>query len=126
MFVEAPTGLRTLTRALRLVVDLEHVDAQRLLGRRVDPPQQLQSRLQGLHLGDDLLPRLGTEHVGEVAIHANRLDAHHTRSLTGLELQELSGLHPLDAVVSDTDLEGLLAGHDCVVIRTLDANLSHG
>lgn len=101
------------------------MDSQTLLGYGIDLPQEANGLVLVVDLRDDLSPRLGRQHICEAVVDADRLDPHDTRSVSGFELQELTGLQTLDVVVADADLEGLTTGHDRVEVRTLDAQLTH-
>lgn len=109
-----------------LLLHLDDVDAQTLLGCGIDLPEESHSLVLVVDLRDDLSPRFGRQHVSEAIVDADRLDLHDTRSVSGLELQELTGLQALDVVVADANLEGLATGHDRVEVRTLDTQLAHG
>ncbi len=113
------------TSLVVLLLNLDDVNTKVLLVVRVDLTKEAESLPLALCLRHDLLPRLSRQHVGETMVNTDRLDPYHARRVTGLELQQLTGLQPLDAVIADPHLESLLAGHDCVVVWTLDAHLAH-
>ena len=74
------------TSLVVLLLNLDDVNAEVFLVRRVDLAKEVQSLPLALCLRHDLLPRFGSQHVCEVVIDADRLDSHHARRVTGLEL----------------------------------------
>lgn len=74
------------TSLVVLLLNLDDVNTELLLVRRVDLAKEVQSLPLVLCLRHDLPPRLSRQHIGEVTVDANRLDPYHARRVTGLEL----------------------------------------
>ena len=101
------------------------MDAETLLVRGVDLPQEPHGRFLAVDLRHDLVPRLDRQHVSQVVVDADRLDPDDARRSAGLELQELALAELLDVVVPDAHFERLRPGHDVAEVRVLDAQLPH-
>lgn len=115
-----------LTVVLLLSLDLDDVNAKALLVIWVDPAKDMERLRHTSGLRHNLPPRLFSEHVDERVVDANRLDPHRAGRMPSLESQHLSRPKALDAVVADTNLQGLATRHDRVVVRLLNPHLTHG
>ena len=109
-----------------LLLDLDDVNAEALLVIWVDPAKDMERLRHTSGLRHNLSPRLFSEHVDERVVDANRLDPHRAGRMPSLESQHLSRPKALDAVVADTNLQGLATRHDRVVVRLLNPHLTHG
>ena len=97
------------------------MDAEPLLVRGVDVPQELDGLRLTVDLRYDLVPWLNGQHISEVVVDPDRLDPDDAGSPPGLELQQLSRAELLDVVVPDAHFERLFAGHYVAEVRVLDA-----